>query len=105
MPSRNAATRPATAALTENTTSLPSTNVAAVATSQTIAGAANGKRRRHSNGSTTSAIAGAANHGELVGASGASSLKITSSDAATAPITTSASNPYVRPSIASRLTC
>ena len=51
-----------------NGTILPSTNESAAAISQTDAGAANGKRPRARRGRITSAAAGAANHGVVVGA-------------------------------------
>ena len=48
-------------------TSRPSTNESDAASSQTAAGAANGKRRRPSSGSTISATAGTANQSDVVG--------------------------------------
>jgi hypothetical protein len=62
-PSRNAAIIPAMTVLDGMTTSRPSAKDAAAATSQTAAGAANGKRRLARRGSTTSAIAGTVNQG------------------------------------------
>ena len=56
---------PATDEVTVNTTSRPSTNESAAATSHTDAGAAKGKRRRARSGRMTSAIAGAANQRDV----------------------------------------
>ena len=66
--------------------------------SHTDAGAAKGKRRRASSGSTTSAVAGTVNHRVVRGASGESVRRPTSSALSTAASTISASNPYRRAS-------
>jgi uncharacterized protein YpuA (DUF1002 family) len=79
-----------------NTTSLPSTNEIAAASSHNVAGAANGNHRRPSRATTTSAIAGTANHTGLVGASAASLRRATSSALSTAATTIRMSSPNLR---------
>jgi hypothetical protein len=67
-------------------------------------GAAKGKRRRASSGSTMSAVAGTANHLGVVGPSGAPYLSATSAAISTAANTIKTSNPYLRRSAVTRFT-
>ena len=71
---------------------------------QTAAGAAKGRRRRASSGSTTIALAGTANHKVVRGASGESVLRPTSRALAAAASTINASRPWRRASDRKRLT-
>ena len=82
--------------MTGKTISRPSMNEMAAARSQRLAGAANGKRRRPRSTRTTAATAGAANHVGVVGSLPGSSLRATSSAAATAPSTITTSNACLR---------
>ena len=84
---------PATDVPAVNTTSRPSTNESAAARTQTESGAAKGKRRRASSGSTMIAVAGTANQSAVRGADGESWRRATSSALASAATTISTSNP------------
>ena len=88
---------PATDEITLNTTSRPSTSAHPAAITQTAAGAAKGKRRRRSSGSTISASAGTVNQRVVVGPS-MDSRKAPSSAITSAASTINASNPYRRTS-------
>src|SRR3954454_7526455 len=95
-PSRYAATKPARKTLAVKVTKRPSTNDRVAARTQTAVGAPKLKRRRPSNRSGTTASAGAANQGDVCGASDESRLSATSTALSTAAITTRTSNAYVR---------